>query len=27
LDNCPDWLSWSFIDWLPIARQHFTAPR
>ena len=19
LDNCPDWLSWSFIDWLPSA--------
>jgi len=27
LDTCPDWLSWSFIDWLPIVRQHSTAPR
>jgi len=26
LDICPDWLSWSFIDWLPIVRQHSTAP-
>jgi len=25
LDNCPDWLSWSFIDWLPIVRQHHSS--